>query len=204
MSLLLTMLRPSISAPLSAGLPTPFPSSTTVSTTSFTSGRSPRFPWEHIVSTDLVHWTELPTALKADGTPTVQMASICSQDAWSSVPGCFTSSTCGWNPRNPAGVEFIRHATSPDLLTWTKHPKFLLGPDGVMYPSAHQRDFRDPYVFWNSDDARYWMVFCSTGKTGVATSPDLEHWTLQPPLDSQLPGMGTPECPDAFRIGDTY
>jgi beta-fructofuranosidase len=89
-------------------------------------------------------------------------------------------------------------------VTWTKHPRFLLGPDGVMYPNAQQRDFRDPYVFWNADGQRYWMIFCSTGKTGVATSPNLEHWTLQPPLDSNYSGMGTPECPDAFRIGDTY
>jgi beta-fructofuranosidase len=163
-----------------------------------------KVPWEHIVSTDLVHWTELPTALKADGAPD-------GPDGQNMFTGCVVERAglfhifyVGWNSRNPAGVEFIRHATSPDLLTWTKHPKFLLGPDGVMYPNAHQRDFRDPYVFWNSDDTRYWMVFCSTGKTGVATSPDLEHWTLQPPLDSSYQGMGTPECPDAFRIGDTY
>jgi beta-fructofuranosidase len=163
-----------------------------------------KVPWEHIVSTDLVHWTELPTALKADGAPN-------GPDGQNMFTGCVVERVgqfhifyVGWNPRNPAGVEFIRHATSPDLVTWTKHPKFLLGPDGVMYPNAQQRDFRDPYVFWNADDQRYWMVFCSTGKTGVATSPDLEHWTLQPPLDSNYNGMGTPECPDAFRIGDTY
>ena len=163
-----------------------------------------KVPWEHIVSTDLVNWTELPTALVSDGAPD-------GPDGQHMFTGCVVERAgqfhifyVGWNPRNPAGIEFIRHATSPDLITWTKHPEFLLGPDGKTYSSARQRDFRDPYVWWNAAENCYWMVICTGGKTGVATSPDLERWTLQPPLDSNYAGMGTPECPDYFQVGPTH
>jgi sucrose-6-phosphate hydrolase SacC (GH32 family) len=163
-----------------------------------------KVPWEHIVSTDLVHWTELPTALRpdgpADGPDGLHMFTGCVVER----AGTFHIFYTGWNNRNPAGQEFFRHATSPDLIRWTKDPKFLVGPDGALYSRARERDFRDPHVWWNDDDKQYWLVFCSTGKSGVATSPDLETWTLQPPLTSDYTNMGTPECPDLFKIGDTY
>jgi beta-fructofuranosidase len=163
-----------------------------------------KVPWEHIVSTDLVHWTELPTALKSNGPPDGPDGQHMFTGCVVERAGSFHIFYVGWNPRNPAGIEFIRHATSPDLVTWTKHPDFLFGPDGKTYSSARQRDFRDPYVWWNASAHCYWMVICTGGKTGVATSPDLEHWTLQPPLDSDCTGMGTPECPDYFQIGDVH
>jgi beta-fructofuranosidase len=163
-----------------------------------------KVPWEHIVSTDLVHWTELPTALVADGDPDSPDGQNMFTGSVIERAGRFHIFYVGWNPRNPKGIEVIRHATSPDLVTWTKQPAFLLGPDGQIYSNARQRDFRDPYVFWNAADQRYWMFLCTGGKTGVATSPDLERWTLQPPVDSKFEGMGTPECPDYFQIGATH
>ncbi|WP_165227130.1 LamG-like jellyroll fold domain-containing protein [Aquisphaera insulae] len=163
-----------------------------------------KVPWEHIVSTDLIHWTELPTALKSDGPADGPDGLHMFTGSVVQGGGKFHIFYTGWNDRNPAGQEFLRHATSPDLVTWTKDPKFLFGPDGALYSKARQRDFRDPYVWRNADDGKYWMAFCSTGKTGVATSPDLETWTLQPPLLSDYKDMGTPECPDLFKIRDTY
>ena len=77
-------------------------------------------PWEHIVSRDLIHWKELPTALVADGAPDgpdgfhMFTGSVIEHD------GTFHIYYTGWNPNNPQGQEFMMHATSPDLIHWTK------------------------------------------------------------------------------------
>ena len=167
--------------------------------------------WDHIVSTDLVHWQELPTALISDGAAD-------GPDGENMFTGCVTEKDgvfhlyyTGWNPRNPEGREWIMHATSTDLVKWTKHPEHGFRADGVQY---RNRDFRDPYVFWNADDNAWWMVLNTTdAKTDVAgvgllRSEDLIHWKQRPPLrlDPPLPvgERGTPECPDLFRSGDYW
>jgi beta-fructofuranosidase len=38
------------------------------------------------------------------------------------------------------------------------------------------------------------------GVQGLAVSKDLKQWEFQP----SLPGAGGQECPDLFRIGDTW
>jgi sucrose-6-phosphate hydrolase SacC (GH32 family) len=167
--------------------------------------------WDHIVSTDLVHWKKLPTALisdgAADGPDGENMFTRCVIEK----DGVFHIYYTGWNPRNTQGREWIMHATSTDLVKWTKHPEHAFRADGVQY---FNRDFRDPYVFWNDTDKAWWMVLNTTdAKTDVAgvgrlRSEDLIHWKQLPPLalDPQLPKgeTGTPECPDLFRSGDWW
>ena len=161
-------------------------------------------PWEHIVSKDLIHWKDLPTALVADGAPDspdgfhMFTGSVIEHD------GVFHIYYTGWNPNNPQGQEFMMHATSPDLIRWTKQPQDILAPDGTHYANARYRDFRDPYLFRNPDTNDFMMFFCSGTHTGVASSPDLVHWTQQPPIISDYTGLGTPECPDTFQIGKTH
>ena len=163
-----------------------------------------KVPWEHIVSKDLVHWREAPTALVADGAPdgpdgqNMFTGSVIERD------GLFHIFYTGWNPRNPAGLEFVMHATSPDLMKWTKVPADIFGPDGVLYANQRQRDFRDPYVFHDAAEQKYRMFLCTGSKTGVAVSSDLRQWELRPPLEADYTGLGTPECPDYFSIGDTH
>ena len=163
-----------------------------------------KVPWEHIVSRDLVHWKELPTALVSDGAPDsadglhMFTGSVIEKD------GTFHIFYTGWNPANPAGTEFVMHATSPDLIHWTKHPEDILAPDGTHYSNQHNRDFRDPYLFWNAVEKQYMMFFCSGAHTGLAVSPDLKQWTQEPPVEADYSGIGTPECPDTFQIGDLH
>ena len=165
-----------------------------------------KVPWEHIVSKDLVHWDELPTALvpggAEDGPDGEHMftGSVIEKD------GTFHIFYTGWNPRNPKGREFIMHATSPDLITWAKHPQDIIGPDGAHYSDHLDRDFRDAYVFWNEEEKQYWMLLCANeaatkrGCTGLAVSKDLKEWKQEPPLleaDFQ-------ECPDFFTINGVH
>ncbi len=162
--------------------------------------------WEHIVSKDLIHWKELPTALKPDlsdpnGPDGEHMftGSVCEKD------GTFHIFYTGCNGRNPKGQQVIMHATSPDLVMWTKHPADGLRPDGAIYKNHHDCDWRDPYVLWNDDEKQFWMVMCSNtakgdGGAGLLVSKDLKEWTYEPPLR----GTDLQECPDLFKIGDTW
>ena len=163
-------------------------------------------PWEHIVSTDLVHWRELPTALVASGPADGPDGANMFTGSVTDRDGTFHIFYTGHNGRNPRGTEFICHATSPDLITWTKHPEDAIGPDGAIYDNKPVRDFRDPYVSWNDLEKKWWMVFFGRdaktghGVPGLAISDDLQHWTFQPPLA----GAAGQECPDLFRIGDQW
>lgn len=178
-----------------------------------------KVPWEHIVSTDLVHWKELPAALVSDGGPNSPDGNFMFTGSVVEKDGVFHAFYTGHNPNNPEGLEFVMHATSPDAIHWTKHPEDILRPDGVIYRIGKKADpgrvnwipiqewnFRDPYVFFNEEEKCYWMLFlgddAQTGKLvqGLATSHDLLKWEFQKPLN--LPEGQ--ECPDLFKIDDTW
>ncbi|MCX7600136.1 MAG: family 43 glycosylhydrolase, partial [Armatimonadetes bacterium] len=164
-------------------------------------------PWQHIVSRNLIHWEELPPALVTDGPPDSPNGMHMFTGSGIEKDGTFHIFYTGHNPDNPAGLEFVLHATSPDLVHWTKHPEEIIGPDGHIYAATpHNRNWRDPYVFWNDEEGQYWMVVIAddakTGQTvqGLLVSRDLKDWKYQPPLE----GCEGQECPDLFKIGDTW
>lgn len=165
-----------------------------------------KMPWAHIVSTDLVHWVDLPTAILPDGDPAGPCGENIGTGSVIETGGVFHAYFTGWNPRNPAGREVAVHAVSTNLVEWTKRCDEICAPDGVIYKNHRDRDFRDPHVFWNEEEQCWWLlVFANDARTGgtvigVFTSVDLQTWTPQPPI-ANLTGQ---ECPDYFRIGDTH
>jgi sucrose-6-phosphate hydrolase SacC (GH32 family) len=173
--------------------------------------------WNHIVTKDFTHWRELPTALKPDGPANGPDGMCMFTGSVMEKDGIFHCYYTGHNPNNPDGLELIMHATSTDLIHWTKHPADILRPDGLIYRIGKKSNpaspwvssdwnFRDPYVSYNQDEKCYWMLFLGddpqTGRNiqGLATSRDLQTWQFQKPLDSPI-GQ---ECPDMFKIGDTW
>jgi beta-fructofuranosidase len=173
--------------------------------------------WNHVSTKDFISWKEYPTALRPDGPANGPDGMCMFTGSVVEKDGLFHCYYTGHNPSNPDGLEFIMHATSSDLVAWTKHPEDILRPDGLIYrigkksnPNAPWNpadwDFRDPYVFFNQDEGRYWMVFLAddagTGKQvqGLAVSKDLVKWEFQPSLDVPF----AQECPDVFKIGSTW
>ncbi len=164
-------------------------------------------PWAHIKSRDLIHWEELPIALPL-GRPEEPDGGCVFTGSVTESDGVFHIFYTGFNPQSPAGRECVMHATSPDLVQWTKQPQDTFRADGRVYDDLRGEDFRDPFVFRNEDDGLWWMLLCARdGRTrgcvtGVATSPDLTHWTQVEPLFGGT--LGPQECPDLFRIGETW
>ncbi|MHB1458699.1 MAG: LamG-like jellyroll fold domain-containing protein [Armatimonadota bacterium] len=173
--------------------------------------------WNHIVTKDFKSWKELPVTLKPDGAPDSPDGMFMFTGSVIEKDGVFHCFYTGHNPNNPNGLEFILHATSSDLVQWTKHPGDILKPDGTIYRIGKKSkpeggwvpsdwDFRDPFVFFNEDEKCYWMVFlgddATTGKQiqGLATSHDLIKWEFQKPLDTPI----AQECPDLFKIRDIW
>ena len=163
--------------------------------------------WEHAVSKDLVHWRNLPAAILHDPADKTGPEGGCMfTGSIIEHNGTFHAFYTSWNPENPAGREFVCHATSKDLISWTKQPKDMFGPDGTHYANHRERDFRDPCVVWDPEQKQFVMYVNANqpGKGGFVfghlTSPDLKQWQQHPALEN-IPGD---ECPDFFQSGETY
>ena len=169
--------------------------------------------WYHIYSDNLLDWTEYPN-------PTIAVDGA--RDSWDGGAmftgtviehgGRFYCFYTGDNWGNPLGTEGVRCATSDDLVVWKKQPDFLVVPDGKIYyegtfsveKNTKIRDFRDPFPYKIEGRDEWRMILCAQsadkkGVAGVFTSNDLKQWTPAAPLNAD--GQ---ECPDLFKIGDTY
>lgn len=88
----------------------------------------------------------------------------------------------GHNSSRSSGLPYyekILHATSTDLINWTKHPEHGF--------YGNHNDFRDPYVFYNEEEQCYWMLITTRYRErGVlalytSTDPNLASWELKNP-----------------------
>ncbi|MDI4648402.1 glycoside hydrolase family 32 protein [Cohnella hashimotonis] len=103
----------------------------------------------------------------------------------------------------------VMHATSTDLLHWTKLPEDAFYAPADRY---EQHDWRDPFVFWNEEAGEYWMLLAARLKEGpsrrrgcvaLCASKDLSGWEVREPF--WAPSLYTThECPDLFRMGDWW
>jgi len=165
--------------------------------------------WGHLVSTDLVTWEEMPVGLELgpEGSPDatgVWHGTVVERD------GIFHLLYTGYNSKAPDYPQTICHATSKDLIQWEKDANNpVLLPDPREY---EPRDWRDPWVFWNEDEGRYWMLITARRRTGpflkrgclvLATSSDLSQWKV----DSTFwaPDLTfTYEASQLFQWGNTW
>jgi beta-fructofuranosidase len=150
--------------------------------------------WGHAVSKDLVHWRDLPYALRPDADYDREgvFSGCCVVDN-----GLPTIVYTGVQPE----VQCV--ATSRDMLVWTKSPNnpVIPGPP----PGLEVTGFRDPYV-WR--EGKEWRAVVGSGIKGrggailLYRSKDLRTWDFVGPALVGDPGLGDMwECPNLFRLG---
>ncbi|HLP23711.1 MAG TPA: glycosyl hydrolase family 32 [Microbacteriaceae bacterium] len=164
----------------------------------------------HSTSTDGITWTHVGEALgpsEGDG--------FDSQATWTGSivrhNGQWHMFFTGINRENLTTVQAIGHATSPDLMTWTRTsaaPVVRADAQYALLGNDHDgaEHFRDPWVF-HHEGAWHMLMTASDhdgwGTIGHATSPDLGEWTLHAPLvqNSQLRQM---EVVEVLEIGGNW
>lgn len=153
--------------------------------------------WGHVVSDDLTHWEQMPTALvpSADG---------------ADKDGCFSGSAIEWKGKirliytghsvdNDTGAvtQVQCLASSDDGVRFVKHG-VVIGTDRLpngYYPS----DFRDPKV-WRKND-KFWCVIAARavggkGRVLLYSSDDLSTWNFVGDLFGKDTEGEMIECPD--------
>jgi sucrose-6-phosphate hydrolase SacC (GH32 family) len=151
--------------------------------------------WGHCVSTDLIHWTELPTALYPDEYGTMFSGSAVVDE--SNTSGLFKKED--GTPAETGGMvliitadgngERVTIAYSKDGRHFTKHEGVSI--DWTEDP-AKDRAFRDPKVFRYSNK---WFMVIAGGPLRIYSSDNLIDWTVE----STNTGINT-ECPDLFLL----
>lgn len=168
----------------------------------------------HAVSRDLVNWTHLGTSFAPAPRP--------AWDDWTTWTGSVLRGPNGlWHlfytgtTHGDGGLyQRIGHATSTDMHNWTRVGDGLcLDLSGSHYEDYipghwHDRAMRDPHVIPDPDGNGWLMFFTARvpgraepnagGAIGLATSPDLETWTLQPPVYA-AGDFGQLEVPQVVR-----
>jgi beta-fructofuranosidase len=167
--------------------------------------------WHHISTADFVHFEEHGEAL-SQGRIDEQDHTVATGCVYTDEHGKHHIFYTGINPylRNDAQHEqALLHATSDDLMTWTKIPGEVCYADESIY---ERHDWRDPFVFKHPQTGRYTMILAARlnegpifrrGCTGLLTSDDLTHWNVEKPFYAPGRYHGH-ECPDWFKMGDWY
>jgi len=108
------------------------------------------------------------------------------------------------NPR-----ESVLLATSTDMKNWTKVKNFkITAPAGYF-----DYEFRDPHVFFNSEDGKYWMLVSAqtSDKKAVvlkftSADPASGNWKVENPIYTTTSSENyiMLECPDLFKMGNYW
>ncbi|WP_315904019.1 GH32 C-terminal domain-containing protein [Streptomyces fulvoviolaceus] len=155
--------------------------------------------WGHAVSTDLVHWKQLPLALSYDDKEMVFSGSAVVD--WENSTGFGTKK----NPpmvavytsyNKDTGVQAQSLAYSTDRgRTWTKY-------QGNPVIDIGSKDFRDPKVQWYAP-TKSWLMTVSMSaehKVRFYSSKNLKDWKLQSEFGPSGATGGVWECPDLFPL----
>lgn len=159
----------------------------------------------HAVSTDLRHWEEVADALVAADAPAFDDYATWTGSVVQGPDGLWRMFYTGCSRSESGLVQRIGVATSPDLFDWTpaSHAALLEADErwyerldsGAWFDEA----WRDPWVFADPDGDGWHMLVTARGREGTpygrgvvghATSPDLETWTVRPPLSATESGFG--------------
>ncbi|MFF5371711.1 mucin-1 [Streptomyces sp. NPDC013187] len=165
-------------------------------------------------SADLVHWEPQGTAF-GNGLPgRFDQQAVWTMHAFPHDPGMAMLYTAvsgltpgGW-PLQSIG---LARSERTDGTGWRRHGTGpVVEADGRWYRTGERMGWRDPFVVRDDESDGWVMLVCAadaslpvevSGCVAWATSDDLEHWTVHPPLVS--PGdVDEFECPVLERLDD--
>ena len=143
--------------------------------------------WGHAVSTDLVHWQELPDAIYPHSYGDYVWSGSAAID-WLDTSGFKTST-------NDVFVATYNSTARSECLAFS-NDRGLTFTDYTNDPVVVNNG-RDPHLLWYAP-SNYWVmaVYDATGGNGIAfySSPNLRQWTYRSKI------MGFYECPDLFQM----
>lgn len=164
------------------------------------------FGWDLLKTKDFVHYEDLGNAIP-HGTDEEQDQYVFSGSVIKAL-GQYHAFYTGNNmlfPQQGKPGQVQMHATSDDLLHWTKTDEDL---DLIAQPGYDPDDWRDPFLLWDEERQEYRMFLGArkagpktqqTGRTVWYTSKDLKTWEFRG--DFWAPGLYTMhEMPDLFYM----
>ncbi len=157
--------------------------------------------WGHAISSDLMHWKELPVALDPDS-----LGSIYSGSA---ILDSQNTSGFGTIANPPLVAVFTYHNSklkpypesqalaysTDDGLNWEKYS----GNPVIKNPGI--QNFRDPNVFWYDKTGRWIMILAAGDRVRLYSSANLLDWTFESEFGANAGAHGGVwECPDLFKL----
>jgi len=162
--------------------------------------------WGHAISTDMVHWEELPIALYPD-----ELGYIFSGSAvidWNNTSGLQD----GEHP--PMIAIFTHHNIKEEreegnntfqyqsiAYSNDKGRTWAMYEGNPVVPNPGIRDFRDPKVSWHEATGKWVMIFAAADRVRLYSSPNLIDWDFESEFGADLGAHGGVwECPDLFPL----
>jgi sucrose-6-phosphate hydrolase SacC (GH32 family) len=156
--------------------------------------------WGHAVSSDMLHWRELPVAIPEQGTEMVFTGSVV-------IDEHNTSGLCANNKPCMVAVYTGHHTTKPlrqnqnlaysndNGRTWKRYT-------GNPVLDLNMSDFRDPSVLRDEAHQRWVMAVALPNEHKVLfySSPDLKQWTRLSEFGPTGATGGQWECPTLIRV----
>lgn len=162
--------------------------------------------WGHAVSSDLVHWRNLPIALRPER-------------GYSIFSGCAivdTTNATGLVRPNSSVHPLLAIFTASNIATGDQEQWLAYSYDGPLYTNFKYyernpivpntipglRDFRDPQVFRYKE--YFVMVLAAFNRSLIYNSPNLLNWTLVSEFgEREGSHLDVWECPSLFPINVT-
>jgi fructan beta-fructosidase len=158
--------------------------------------------WGHAVSSDMLHWKNLPLAIPEEPGKYMIYSGSAIVD-WKNASGLCASA----DAQDPSCLIAIYTAAGTNLQTqhlafsndrgrtWTNYP-------GNPIADLKQPDFRDPKVFRYEAEKKWVMVavLADERKAVFFDSRDLKNWNLRSSFEIDGNDKGQWECPDLFEL----
>jgi levanase/fructan beta-fructosidase len=148
--------------------------------------------WGHSVSTDLIHWIQLPEAIEPDGLGTIFSGSCVVDSA--NTAGFGKGAVIAFYTSNGENqVQSMAYSTDNGR-TFTKYP-------GNPIITSDVPDFRDPHVFWNQEAGIWNMILAAGQEMRIYSSKNLKDWMYESSFGQGYGShAGVWECPDLMEL----